>query len=816
MVIVGGVAAGASAAARARRLSEEAEIVLLERGPDVSFANCGLPYHIGGEITDRERLAVQTPESLRAMLNLDVRAGTEAVEIDREGKRIRVRRVTDGGEEWLDYDKLLLAPGASPVRPPIPGIGDRRVHTLRNLQDMDRIKQAAEGAEAVTVIGAGFIGLEMAEQLQRLGKRVTVVELQDQVLPQMDREMTGPVAGALREAGVELILGDGIEAFEPGAEGVGVRLASGKRWAADEVILSIGVRPESGLATQAGLETGPRGHIVVNEYQQTSDPDIYAAGDVTQTRDPVTGESTTAPLGGPANRQGRLVADHIFRPEGVRPYPGSLGTAIVRVFEVVAGMTGCPEKRLRAAGREIESTVVTDHHHAKYYPGACQLSLKLIWDKSDGRVLGAQATGYKGVDKRIDVLATAIRAGMTVADVADLELAYAPPFGAAKDIVNLAGMAACNIRDGLVRIRTGIPEDEDLQLVDLRPPAMAELSPVDRARSIPLPELRDRLGELDQQKPVATVCALGKLSYFGARILAQHGFDVTSVSGGIRVRRDFTAPAGDIPPDGHGHTSRPSTGGDEPAAGRPASEVVQLDACGLACPGPIMKVKEAVAKLAPGTVLEVRASDGGFATDLPAFCRAAGHEFLGAGREDGVVVGRLRAGRTGDAPATTPPGGADGAGATMVVFSQDMDKALAALVIANGALAMGGPATIFFTFWGLNVLRKDAPPPVAGKTFMDRMFGWMMPRGPRKLPLSNMHMAGMGTNLMKWRMASKNLPDLPGLLEEAKKNGARLVACSMSMEAMGLRREELIDGVEVGGVADFLGATSATRANLFI
>lgn len=833
LVIVGAVAGGASAAARARRLDESAQITLIERGPDVSFANCGLPYYIGGEIADRSRLAVQTPESLRAMLNVDVQTGTEAVRIDRARKAL-VLRPTHGGEEReIFYDKLLLAPGAAPLRPPLPGIDDGRIMTLRNLQDMDRIKDAVAAAQRVVVIGAGFIGLEMAEQLVGLGKTTTVVELQDQVLPQMDAEMTALAAQSLCEHGVHLILGDGIQSFEPHPGMIEVVLASGRRMEADAVILSIGVRPESWLAREAGLELGPRGHIIVDEFQRTSDHDIYAAGDAVETRDAVLGGAVAVPLGGPANRQGRVAADHIFRPSEARPYPGSVGTAIVRVFESAVGMTGWSEKRLLAEGHEIESTVVSDFHHAGYFPGAQQLSVKVVWRKSDGKLLGAQVAGNEGVDKRLDVLATALRAGMMVEQLAELELAYAPPFGSAKDIVNIAGMAASNIRQGLVEPLREIPEDGRVQLVDVRPAAMAELQPLAGAKAIPVSELRERAAsELDKNKPVATVCALGKMSYFGARILSQMGYDAKSITGGIRVRRDFVeaasanhaaASAAIVPSVSASKLPAEQDQVASPATGCYTPDIV-LDATGIACPGPIMKVKEACEKLAPGHILEVIASDAGFAKDLPSFCKATGRECLGVEREGGIYRGRIRQPIGGDASAALPAQEASQmvtsrspqGGATLVVFSQELDRAMAALVIANGALAMGGKATLFFTFWGLNVLRKDEPPHIAGKTFMDKMFGWMMPRGIHRLPLSNMHMGGMGTALMKWRMGSKNLPNLQGLLADAKKAGARLVACSMSMDAMGIRLEELIDGVEVGGVADFLSATSDTSANLFI
>jgi len=546
LVIVGGVAAGASAAARARRLSETASITLIERGPDVSFANCGLPYFIGGEISDRAGLAVQTPQTLKAMLNLDVRTGTEVIAIDREGKRIQVRIGASGVIEWLTYDKLLLAPGAVPVRPQLPGIDDPRVYTLRNLQDMDRIKAAAASANRVVVIGAGFIGLEMAEQFVRLGKQVTLVEMLEQVLPPLDRPMTMLVEDELKRRGVELVLGDGIAGFAS-APAFSCQLKSGRAIETDLVVLAIGVRPDSALARDASLSLGSRGHIHVDGFMRTSDADIYAAGDAVEVVDFISGDPCAVPLGGPANRQGRAVADHIFRTETTQPLPGALGTAIVRVFDVAAGLTGWSEKRLRAAGRAYQAVTVNDNHHAGYFPGAQPIILKLLWEPKSERVLGAQVTGLAGVDKRLDVLATAITGGLTIDRLAQLELAYAPPFGAAKDIVNLAGMTACNARDGLVDPVDELPADLNVQILDVRPPALSQSHPIPAGGrpilNIPLAALRGRLGELDRTRPVVTVCALGKTSYFAARILAQNGFSVRSLTGGLRARFDPHSPA---------------------------------------------------------------------------------------------------------------------------------------------------------------------------------------------------------------------------------------------------------------------------------
>ena len=844
ILIVGGVAGGASAAARLRRLDEFAAITVIERGPDVSFANCGLPYHIGGEITDRSRLAVQTPASLEHQLGITVRVNTEATAIDRAQRKLTVRDAT-GQTETLAYDKLILSPGASPLKPPLPGIELPGIHTLRNLVDMDRIKEAVSGAQRVLVIGAGFIGLEMAEQLRHIGKQVALVELADQVLPPMDPEMTRIVEQELLNHGVELILSDGIKGFQHAGGGIRAELNSGRTLDGDVVVLSIGVRPESHLARDAGLELGKRGHILTNAHMQTSDTDIYAVGDVCENLDPILGGAAAVPLGGPANRQGRCAADHIALGDSAQPFPGSIGTAIVRVFDVAAGVTGHSEKRLGQLGVDYDKTIVTDFNHAGYFPGATHLTVKILWEQATGRLLGGQVNGYEGVDKRLDVLATAIKGRLSVDDLAHLELAYAPPFGSARDPINTAGFSAANLRSGFLKPvyelpkpdesaevgassdgddRTEedrMPEGEPMQILDVRPAEMASLKPIPGAVNIPFPELRSHLGELDKSRPVMAVCALGKMSYFASRVLAQHGFEVHSHVGGWKIAAPVTQPQ----PSPVAQPEAATATQPEPATSKDASmtsqapandtTVTRLDATGLACPGPIMRVRDAAAALGTGGILEVTASDAGFRTDFPAFCKANGYECLEVASDKGVVTGRLRKPENGPSGAPAA-GGATGNGATLVVFSGELDRAMAAFVIANGAIAMGGKATLFFTFWGLNVLRRDPAPKVSGKTFMDNMFGWMLPRGPEKLPLSNLHMGGMGTAMMKGRMASKQLPNLPDLMKTAINGGARLVACTMSMEAMGIRREELIDGVELGGVAEYLGSATETHANLFI
>ena len=540
ILIVGASAAGASAAARARRLCGTADITLVERGADISYAACGLPYHIGEEIAERGRLIQHTPASLATLLGVTVRTSTEAVAIDRARKILLIKNAT-GATGELAYDKLILAPGAAPLRPALPGIDNPRILTLRTLQDMDRIKKAAMGsASSVLIAGAGFIGLEMAEQLSQAGLATTIVEMAPQVLPQLDPEMTRDIERELRAHDITLVLGDGVEAFSAN-QNCTARLRSGRELAADLVILSIGVKPESALAAAAGLALGERGAIKVNEWLQTSDPDIYAAGDAVENRDRVFERPMNLALGGPANRQGRIIADHIFQKTpaapglAALPYPGHLGTAIVRVFGAAAGVTGWTEKRLRAAGIAHNATIVTDYHHASFFPDAKPLTLKILWSPGDGRLLGAQASGAEGVDKRVDVLATALAARMTIDDLAQLELAYAPPYGSARDVVNTAGFVAQNQRAALVPLARELPGPGGRRLLDVRPRKMVEEAPIPGALNIPLMELRARLGELDKTARWAVVCLYGKTSYFAARTLAQNGFDVVSICGGLKV-----------------------------------------------------------------------------------------------------------------------------------------------------------------------------------------------------------------------------------------------------------------------------------------
>ncbi|MBX3442880.1 MAG: FAD-dependent oxidoreductase [Planctomyces sp.] len=543
LVIVGGVAGGASAAARARRLSETAEIILFERGPDVSFANCGLPYYVGGEIANRDKLLVTTPERLRSWFRLDVRTRSSVEAIDPAGRTVTVRDLESGREYTETYDRLILAPGAAPLRPPIPGIDLPGVMTLRNLQDVDAIKAAVDGgARRVVVVGAGFIGLELVENLVRREVTTTLVELQDQVLPPLDRELTTPILEALRSRGVTVRLSQSADRIEAGPGELSVQLTSGERIAADLVILGVGVRPENALAKNAGLAVGPRGGIQVNEHLQTAVPEIYAVGDAIEVLDFVTGLPTQTPLAGPANRQGRIAADHIFGREA--RFRGTQGTAIVGVFQLTAAMTGASEKLLLRIGRPFRKVYVHPAHHAGYYPGAEGMTLKLTFDPETGRLFGAQGVGGAGVDKRIDVLATAIQAGMTVFDLEELELAYAPQYGSAKDPVNMAGFVASGVLRGDhpqwdVEAVLSEPLASRPLLLDVRTPQEFSQGRLPDAVNIPIAELRQRLNELPRDRRIAAYCQVGQRGYLATRVLLQAGFNAANLGGGYRTYRQF-------------------------------------------------------------------------------------------------------------------------------------------------------------------------------------------------------------------------------------------------------------------------------------
>jgi len=801
-----------SAAARARRLNESAEIVVLERGNHVSFANCGLPYHIGGVITDRDELLLQTPQSLKAALNLDVRVGHEVVSIDRKAKTVSIREVKGGRAYSETYDKLVLAPGAVPVRPPLPGIDHTRIFCLRNIDDMDRIKHVVDaGAKHAVVVGGGYIGVEMAENLRERALSVELVELLDQIMPPFDKEMAHILEKHIVANGVKLHLGTAAAAFRDISGRVAVELKNGTVIEADLVVLSIGVKPDSSLAKQAGIELGATGGIMVNEHMLTSDPDIYAVGDAVEVLDCVTGGKALMPLAGPANRQGRIAADNMM---GISSrYDATQGTAILKVFAMTAGGTGASEKTLKKAGKPYRKVYIHPSGHAGYYPDTAQMHIKAMFAPDDGRLLGVQIAGFDGVDKRLDVFATAVRAGLTVYDLRDLELAYAPPYGSAKDPANMVGFVAENLLTGRVAFwyAEDYPQKTDGEMIlDVRSAEEFEDWHIHGAVNIPLGKIRSRLGDIPKDKAIFLYCKVGFRSYLAYRVLKQSGFEkVMTLAGGTTTFLTYKVDEAilkqkEVPFVAYTEEKMASHAA-------PSGKTITVDCNGMQCPGPIKKLGDAIVSAAIGDELVVSATDQGFDSDASAWCRRNSHELLGITRNGMCIEAHIR---KCTAP-TTQSGTKNRDGFAMIVFSGDLDKVLAAFVIANGALAMGMKPTMFFTFWGLNALRK-AGPQASGKPLIDQMFGTMMPKGPAALKLSSMNMMGIGTELMKHVMKTKNVNSLPELMDQARRGGVRLVACTMSMDIMGLRSEELIDGIEFGGVATFLEAAEKSSSTLFI
>ena len=828
VLIIGGVAGGASTAARLRRLDETAEIIMFERGEYISFANCGLPYYIGGAIEERDALLVQTPEAMHQRFNIDVRVQNEVLSIDKDKKTISVKNHKTGKTYDETYDVLVLSPGSTPLKPPIPGIDAPNIFTLWNIPDVDRIKDYVDRLKPkkAAVIGGGFIGLEMAENLHDRGVEVAIIEMADQVMAPVDYEMAQIVHKHLKDKKVDLHLGDGVKSFEYSNGLTKVTLSSGAVVEADIVMLSIGIKPQSELAKEAGLAVNARGGIIVNDNLVTSDPSIYAIGDVVEVVEFVKGDKTMIPLAGPANKQGRICADNIAGRKTT--YKGTQGTSVAKVFDLTVSATGVNEKSLKrdglAYGKDYYYALIHPKSHAGYYPGSIPMTLKLIFDK-EGKVLGAQNVGYDGVEKRVDVIATAQRLGGTIYDLTELELAYAPPYSSAKDPVNMAGYVAENILNGTTTPFQWFEFENmaaDTVVLDVREPIEREMGYVEGSINVTVDELRTRLGELDKKKKYVLYCAVGIRGYVAERILKQNGFEnVSNLMGGyttysmVLCQNDGTMCGGIL--DGGGSEIHFSDSGDVEnfnEIDEAKAEVIKLNACGLQCPGPIMQVHKAIEAMNAGDVLEVKATDPGFMNDIGVWCDKTGNTLLDSGKEEKAFYAKLRKGKK--KPVSKEPLAAPiHDDKTMVVFSGDLDKAIASLIIANGAASMGKKVTMFYTFWGLNILRRPEKIAVK-KDFFATMFSGMMPRGTKKLGLSKMNMFGMGSKMIRMVMKKHNVDSLEDLLQMALDNGVRMVACNMSMDLMGITEAEIIDGVEYGGVASMLGAAEDSNMSLFI
>lgn len=811
-LIIGGVAGGATVATRLRRMDEKANIILFERGKYVSYANCGLPYYIGDTINNREKLFVQTAKGFTDRFRIDIRTEQEVTAIRPDKKEVEIKNLSTGETYTETYDKLVLSPGAEPLRPGIEGIGSKKIFTLRNVPDTDTIKNYVntENPKRAIVVGGGFIGLEMAENLHDLGIQVDVVEMANQVMAPLDFSMAAIVHRQLTDKGVGLHLEDGVSRFEEKDGGVTVHLRSGKQIATDMVLLSIGVRPETKLAKDAGLAIGERGGITVNDYMQTSDADIYALGDAVEVRHLVTGQPALIPLAGPANKQGRIVADNIVFGNKEK-YPGSIGTSIAKVFDLTVAAAGANAKLLQRNNIPYISSYTHGASHAGYYPGAVPLSIKILFAPENGKLLGAQIVGFNGVDKRIEMLAQVIQRGGTVHDLTELEHAYAPPYSSAKDPVNMAGFVAENIlnkKSRIIQWRELAELPADTIRIDVRTHDEYKLGTIPGFINIPVDELREHLDELPKEKPIVVTCAVGLRGYLAYRILVQNSFKhVRNLSGGYKTWSVATAPIKEI-------VSHKPEIPESTSYGNSDSQInlLKVDACGLMCPGPVMQLKKNYEALKIGEQLQITATDQAFGKDVTSWCKMTGAELVALENKNGVVAATIRK-QEKTASCEISRNNADNK--TLIVFSDDLDKALASFVIANGAASTGKKVTMFFTFWGLNVIKKQHKPTVT-KDIFGKMFGWMLPTHSGKLKLSKMNMGGAGSWMMRLIMKRKRIDSLESLIQQAIDNGVEMIACTMSMDVMGVQKEELMDNVTLGGVASYLERAEEANVNLFI
>ena len=814
IVIIGGVAGGATAATRLRRLNETDQIILLEKGEYISFANCGLPYHVGGVIKERDNLLLQTVEGMHAQYDLDIRNFSEVTKINPETKTVTVYHHQTKETYEERYDQLILSTGAKAIVPPITGLATAtNVFSLRNIPDMDQIQAyiKTQNVQTATVIGGGFIGLEMMENLVELGIDVQLVEMAPQVMPNVDFELAQQIHQQINLHGVNLILNDGLKEIQEA--GKRLVLTSGQVLQSDLTILSIGVTPENTLAKEAGLTLGFRGGVKVDHHFQTSQKDIYAIGDMIEVTDFVTQEATHVPLAWPANRQGRLVAD-VLNGLSIH-YPGTAGTSVAKVFELTIAATGNSERLLKQKGIDYQAIHLHPNSHAGYYPGASPIHLKLLFDSS-GKILGAQAIGTKGVEKRIDVIATAMRFGAKADELASIELSYAPPYSSAKDPVNLLGYTADNLLNQRVRTFQWHEVDALLEkqafFLDIREEFELATGKLADPTWIPLNQLRQRLTELPKDKMIYVYCQVGQRGYNAARLLMAHGFEVKNLDGGYKTYKQAKYQLKLVTPKAQAVSTQTTNA---PITNQPKAPMIELDACGLQCPGPILKVKQAIDQMEDGQQLKIVASDFGFSADIAAWCENTGNTLLSSDLTNNQVNVLIEKGQVGssDVPVLT-----EGVlretkeGATMVVFSGEMDKVLASMIIASGAAAMGKDVTIFFTFWGLSALKKQR----IKKSGLAKMFDMMLPKGAASLPISSMNMGGLGNKMIKHVMKQKNVESLPKMIEQANQLGVKFVACTMSMDIMGIEPAELYDFVEYGGVATYLGDSESANLNLFI
>lgn len=802
ILIVGGVAGGATTATRLRRLSEEYEIIVFEKGDYVSFANCGLPYHLGGSIPNRESLILQTPESLKTRFNLDIRIKSEVTQIFPNEKKIKIKNETK--EYFENYDYLVLSPGAKPIIPNIEGVNNKNIFTLRNIADMDRIKsKLSKNIKNIAVIGGGFIGVECAENIKNLGINTTLVEANSQILSNFDKEMANILENEIRVKGVNLILNDAVTKFETLDNSINVFLKSNTCVTVDAVILAIGVTPDTNFLYNSGITLGEKGHILVNSKLKTNYEDIYALGDSILVENYVTRETSFIPLAGPANRQGRIVADNIFGKD--KDYIGSLGTSIIKVFDFSGATTGINEKLAKTLNLDYEKIYLHPNNHATYYPNASQISIKVLYEKNSKEILGAQAIGIDGIDKFIDTIATTLKFNGTIDDLAELELAYAPPYLSAKSPANMAGFIGQNIEENLFT-QIFVDELENFNpeyhfLIDVREEVECINNVLKNSINIPLTKLRNSLNSIPKNKEVWVYCAVGLRGYLACRFLSQNGYNVKNIAGGIKTSSLIFNNSTKIVENSKNSTL-PNF-----------SNTEYVDLSGLSCPGPLVAIKEKIETLKNGECLKVKVSDNGFYNDIKSWCKVTNNTLLDIKKDNNSTFATIQKGNVSTNKNENIIINENSESVTIVVFSGDLDKAIASFIIANGALALGKKVTMFFTFWGLSIIKKRT---LSKNNILEKMFSFMLPKNSLSLPVSKMNFFGIGAKMIRYVMKSKDIMSLEELMNKSIENGVNLIACSMSMEVMGISKDELLENIEYGGVGQYLGEAQNSNTNLFI
>lgn len=801
ILIVGGVAGGATTATRLRRLSEEYEIIVFEKGDYVSFANCGLPYHLGGSIPNRESLILQTPESLKTRFNLDIRIKSEVTQIFPNEKKIKIKNETK--EYFENYDYLVLSPGAKPIIPNIEGVNNKNIFTLRNIADMDRIKsKLSKNIKNIAVIGGGFIGVECAENMKNLGIDTTLVEANSQILSNFDKEMANILENEIRVKGVNLILNDAVTRFETLNNSINIFLNSNTYITVDAVILAIGVTPDTNFLYNSGIALGKKGHILVNSKLKTNYEDIYALGDSILVENYVTRETSFIPLAGPANRQGRIVADNIFGKN--KDYIGSLGTSIIKVFDFSGATTGINEKLAKTLNLDYEKIYLHPNNHATYYPNASQISIKVLYEKNSKEILGAQAIGIDGIDKFIDTIATTLKFNGTIDDLAELELAYAPPYLSAKSPANMVGFIGQNIEENLFT-QIFVDELENFNpehhfLIDVREEVECINNVLKNSINIPLTKLRNSLNSIPKDKEIWVYCAVGLRGYLACRFLSQNGYNVKNIAGGIKTSSLIFNNSTKV------ENSKNSTLSN-------SSNIEYIDLSGLSCPGPLVTIKEKIETLKNGECLKVKVSDSGFYNDIKSWCKVTNNTLLDIKKDNNSTFATIQKSSISTNKNENIIINENSESVTIVVFSGDLDKAIASFIIANGALALGKKVTMFFTFWGLSIIKKRT---LSKNNILEKMFSFMLPKNSLSLPVSKMNFFGIGAKMIRYVMKSKDIMSLEELMKKSIENGVNLIACSMSMDVMGISKDELLENIEYGGVGQYLGEAQNSNTNLFI